>query len=238
MTLSGSYQVRFRVWLGAAETAYADIETWYDGFEPTDPKHRSPADWAHDLLCEVVCPAYFAVDGNKNWQIIGTCKVIWHTAEDMENDSESLELLEFKTEVAPDDYFDADGLRVFTGEEPQETVSEKLDEVDLEIAATWFCPSCSQSNFAELVVADLSREEREDAYRKDNDMEAWQELPDDWDDGTYAMFPKIVSCNGCGNRFQTVSPEAVPEGDEDDWHGDGSWLDPEDDGFYVDEDDD
>lgn len=76
------------------------------------------------------------------------------------------------------------------------------ETVQLSTAFTWRCV-CGKRNFVLPERADLTPDEREDAYRELNDLEAWQELPDDWRNFEMVSMPEEVTCKKCGKRFET-----------------------------------
>lgn len=81
------------------------------------------------------------------------------------------------------------------------------DPVELSLAFRWICDNCGEENFAASELAEMTLEDRELAYRKYKELEAWQELPDDWMEFDLVMMPNVVQCKLCNHQFTTKPDE-------------------------------
>lgn len=76
--------------------------------------------------------------------------------------------------------------------------------VELQMAYHWHCDECGQSNFSMPIKAEFALGEKEEAFRKVNEVDEWSELPDGWQDFECVTLPDTVSCSRCGTEFDTV----------------------------------
>lgn len=83
-----------------------------------------------------------------------------------------------------------------------------MRKVDIKMAYWWHCPDCDHEHYEKAVVAELSEEEHEECYRAMNQMEDWQELPEDWKNFLLVQSPNIVKCS-CGAEFETIDERAM-----------------------------
>jgi rubredoxin len=84
----------------------------------------------------------------------------------------------------------------------------------LDLAWEWVCPDCGQRNFVSMTSEELSREENEEVYRLENELEDWQEVPEHLHSGMWNTCPKHVTCTKCHSRFRTTNNDPLP-GDSD-----------------------
>lgn len=89
---------------------------------------------------------------------------------------------------------------------------EKVQPVVLQTAFFFSCPKCHNDNFVAAVEAELTDEEREEAFRDYYDLESWQELPDNWKDFGLVWQPEHVQCLNCGEGYVTCEETGSSEG--------------------------
>lgn len=76
--------------------------------------------------------------------------------------------------------------------------------VTLQTAFRWLCDECGEEHFAMPIKAEFcDEEEREEMFRKMNDMEEFEELPDGWQGFEMVAIPEEVTCKRCGNKYAT-----------------------------------
>lgn len=76
--------------------------------------------------------------------------------------------------------------------------------VELRTAYHWFCEECSRENFALPQKAEMTEEEREEAFRRFHDLDGFAELPEDWRQFEMVMVPETVTCAECGTEFNAI----------------------------------
>lgn len=81
--------------------------------------------------------------------------------------------------------------------------ADKMRVVELRLAYHWICDDCGADNFVLPRDARLTEDERENAYRRFNDLEPWEELPEDWQQFVLCQIPKQVHCS-CGSTFRAT----------------------------------
>lgn len=70
--------------------------------------------------------------------------------------------------------------------------------VELERAFIWHCSVCGRRHVQRgTPVVFESEEDREQSYREINGLEAWQELPDDFEHFEAHTVPAKVRCKSC-----------------------------------------
>lgn len=87
-------------------------------------------------------------------------------------------------------------------------------DIILKSAFSWECPKCKYKNFEELQRVNLTIDEREEIYRDLNDLEDWQELPDNWESEGIVAYPTDVSCQKCSTEYN-LEPMDEQDGDDD-----------------------
>jgi hypothetical protein len=83
------------------------------------------------------------------------------------------------------------------------------DEVLLELAFSWKCPSCGKRNFVNGVAVEWT----EDDMRAQLGVKPWEEVPEEVREemSECVAAPMNVSCV-CGGRFKAVDPGINPVG--------------------------
>lgn len=79
--------------------------------------------------------------------------------------------------------------------------------VELKMAYHWICERCSADNFALPSREELTDEDREEAYRIYHALDEWSELPEGWKDFDFVWKPRTVTCQNCGETFETKDEE-------------------------------
>lgn len=211
-----TYKVGFRVWLPGEDSEQNEItlETWYTGLEPIGQMDRTVADWAHAELCEMCDHERFALDELCCYQIVGEATIsatdggMWG-----EPDGECV-IGHYEVQQIPLAVFDK-----YFQDKAERGVEERTLLLDL--AWEWVCPDCSHRNFVSMTSEELSREENEEVYRIQNELEDWQEVPEAIPSGMWNTCPKRVTCAKCHSRFRTINDDPPPEnsdsGDNDDF---------------------
>jgi hypothetical protein len=74
----------------------------------------------------------------------------------------------------------------------------------LQTAFHWYCPECDAENFTLPQKPEMTDDEKEACYRRFEDVEVWQELPDDWRNFEMITTPSLVTCKECKKRFETI----------------------------------
>lgn len=69
-------------------------------------------------------------------------------------------------------------------------------------AYSWDCDNCGAENFERAVTADLTDDEREEAFRHFHDLEPWTPLPEGWREFELVTSPTVVTCRSCGMEFE------------------------------------
>jgi hypothetical protein len=76
-----------------------------------------------------------------------------------------------------------------------------MQAVELHNAFMWDCPDCGRENFCRCITWEPpSEEERVEAIRKAEGLDAWEELPDGLE-GHFTMAPDEVTCPHCDRTF-------------------------------------
>lgn len=75
--------------------------------------------------------------------------------------------------------------------------------VELKTAYHWHCEDCGADNFALPQKAEMTGEDREEAFRRFHGLDQYAELPDRWQDFELVMIPDFVECSRCGSEFST-----------------------------------
>lgn len=83
--------------------------------------------------------------------------------------------------------------------------------VELKTAYHWHCDECAAENFALPQKAELTQEEREEAFREVHQLEEWAELPEGWENFELVHIPKVVTCTDCGAEFLTMDERSESE---------------------------
>jgi len=91
-----------------------------------------------------------------------------------------------------------------------------MDQVEMKLAFAWYYEECSELNFCLPQKAELTKDEREDAFRQEHLLDEFSELPDHWDCSEYMCIPEQVACNNCGTEFEAVD-ESPPEEFDEEW---------------------
>lgn len=86
---------------------------------------------------------------------------------------------------------------------------------ELRTAYHWFCPSCDATNFVLPMKAELTDDEREECFRSFNELDEWEELPDDWRNFEMVWSPDAVTCSVCHKEFATRDERDADELEED-----------------------
>lgn len=82
--------------------------------------------------------------------------------------------------------------------------------VELKNAFWWYCDDCSSKNFDHAVDAEFNDDdEREEVFRAFNDLEEWEDLPDNWRDFELMSSPRFVTCQSCSARFSTEDSRGI-----------------------------
>lgn len=103
-TMNDKVEFNFRVWVHPEDGDQADIEVWYQGFEPTNIREVSVADWARESLGYEDFYRLFDLDRTKHWQVVGKATLRSH------NDyyggyDEDLDIIEFEKAEVPEKWF-------------------------------------------------------------------------------------------------------------------------------------
>lgn len=81
-----------------------------------------------------------------------------------------------------------------------------MRSVEVETAFTWWCDDCGKQNFGLPTRAELTNEEKAEAYRHLHDLEHWEALPEGWSDFELVTLPRSVQCEQCKTRYKTRHP--------------------------------
>jgi len=84
--------------------------------------------------------------------------------------------------------------------------------VELKTAYHWHCEECGRENFDLPSKAEMTDEDREDAFRKFHELDEWVQLPEGWKQFEMVWIPDYVTCVHCGETFGTVD-ERLYDGD-------------------------
>lgn len=97
----------FRLWVYPEDSDPADIETWYQGLDPTTPDHGSLsiAEWARNHLQEEDLHELFDLDKDKYWQVVGK-GTIYGSFDYFGEYDEEFNVIEFQKEEVPEAWFD------------------------------------------------------------------------------------------------------------------------------------
>ena len=86
-----------------------------------------------------------------------------------------------------------------------------MDQVEMKLAFAWFCDECSELNFCLPQRAEMTIEDRMQAFRQEHMLDEFAELPDYWDNSEYVCIPETVTCQNCNTVFEAVDEEETDE---------------------------
>lgn len=92
-----------------------------------------------------------------------------------------------------------------------------MRRVELQLAHSWHCDECSELNFCVPEIPELTDEDREEVFRKLNNVEDYEELPDDWDQFDVLGIPETVTCSKCGSTFEAYEDTGFDINELLDW---------------------
>jgi rubredoxin len=75
--------------------------------------------------------------------------------------------------------------------------------VELKTAYHWNCDACGADNFDVPQKAELTEEDREQAYREIHELGEWEDLPENWREFELVTLPDQVTCEQCGETYFT-----------------------------------
>jgi hypothetical protein len=79
-----------------------------------------------------------------------------------------------------------------------------MKSVELKTAYFWTCEECYHDNFAYPVKAELTDDEAEEIFRQMNEMDQFEQLPENWRDFEMIQIPDMVTCSTCKTKFETL----------------------------------
>ena len=94
-----------------------------------------------------------------------------------------------------------------------------MSSVELIPAFFWQCPDCDNENYVKASPSGLNHEDAAEVYRGLNDMDDWEQVPDDIEEDFY-MHPEKVTCLSCGKTHDVGEMSEEDDFDEfDDFAG-------------------
>ena len=206
-----TYKVGFRAWLPSEDSEQSEIqlETWHTGLEPIwDMRGTTIADWAHDELREMCDHERFALDESQCYQIVGEALLTEIDGRFTGEPDSDCVISKFEVQKVALNVFD----KYFRDRAKRSSAERALL---LDLAWEWVCPDCGHRNFVSMTSEELTREENEEVFRLENELEDWQEVPEHLHSGMWNTCPKHVTCTKCHSRFRTTNNDPLP-GDSDD----------------------
>lgn len=79
---------------------------------------------------------------------------------------------------------------------------------ELGMAFHWYCDDCGRLNFCLPIRPELTDDEREDIYRQMHNLEAYESLPEHWEQFHTCCIPDTVQCDECGTWFDAIDDES------------------------------
>jgi rubredoxin len=93
------------------------------------------------------------------------------------------------------------------------------EKVEILPACYWICPECGRDNFEYVVTAEFSIEERDM-------LDEVHEICFELDGGDYVIQPTDVTCQHCGEEFESDRKDENIDGESED-DEDGTYRDTE-----------
>lgn len=87
------------------------------------------------------------------------------------------------------------------------TPTPSIPRAILRPAFVWTCDACGRENFVHVTIPEYGPGEKEAAFREMEQLEAWQELPDNWDQFQTYCCPERVECPCCHKHYAAVDAE-------------------------------
>lgn len=78
-----------------------------------------------------------------------------------------------------------------------------MSKVVLKTAYYWICEECGRDNYDRPVLAEIVPGDKETVFREWFGLEEFEELPDDWENFQLVAIPRNVTCEHCGQEYET-----------------------------------
>lgn len=97
---------------------------------------------------------------------------------------------------------------------PIEDAPCQLQTVELKTAYHWLCEECGRDNYSLPMKMEFAPGEKEEYFRKFHRMEAFEELPDEWEMFECVHIPDEVECQACHAVFKAIDQRLGEEEEE------------------------